>query len=252
MNRHTFSQLKTMGKNTLMGNYWYSIGIILLAYAVIYAAEMIVSFIFMTPLSVIMTMMTSALYNSADTDILFCLIHTFVMFILILVMISLTVFIANPLMIGVIKFFINLNTGTHNIKDLMFIFKNHFLNTALITFFKVLYTFLWSLLLIVPGIIKTYQYSMIEYILAENPSLDRKRAFEITKALTMGNKWRIFCFGLSFIGWILLSYFTCGIGLIFLMPYVQASFVQLYYDLKAQAIADGRVREEDFIYNYNF
>ena len=90
---------------------------------------------------------------------------------------------------------------------------------------------------------------MIPYILAENPAMDRRRAFEVTKSLTDGNKGRIFLFSLSFFGWIILSFITFGIGFLFLEPYISASFTQLYFDLKAEAIAKGTVMPEEFTYN---
>ena len=94
-----------------------------------------------------------------------------------------------------------------------------------------------------------YCYLMVPYILAENPAMDRRRAFEVTKSLTDGNKGRIFLFSLSFIGWIILSCITFGIGFLFLEPYISASFTQLYFDLKAEAIAKGTVTPEEFTYN---
>ena len=89
------------------------------------------------------------------------------------------------------------------------------------------------------------QYSMIPYILAENPAMDRRRAFEVTNRLPTETKGRIFLFSLSFFGWIILSCITFGIGFLFLEPYISASFTQLYFDLKAEAIAKGTVTPEE-------
>ena len=75
--------------------------------------------------------------------------------------------------------------------------------------------FLWSILLIVPGIIKSYEYYMIPYIIADNPNIKRKRAFEISKQMMKGQKWKTFIFELSFILWNILSSLTFGIVGIF-------------------------------------
>lgn len=72
-------------------------------------------------------------------------------------------------------------------------------------FFRALFTFLWSLLLIIPGIIASYGYSMTPFILAENPQMTAREAIRESKELMRGNKWRLFCLELSFIGWSLLA-----------------------------------------------
>ena len=150
---------------------------------------------------------------------------------------------------GSCRFFIKATVNAPNVYDLFFPYKNNLGNVIGINVFVAIYTFLWSLLFIIPGIIKSFQYSMIPYILAENPAMDRRRAFEVTKSLTDGNKGRIFLFSLSFFGWIILSFITFGIGFLFLEPYISASFTQLYFDLKAEAIAKGTVMPEEFTYN---
>ena len=82
-------------------------------------------------------------------------------------------------------------------------------------------------------------------MIADNPGLDRKRAFEITKAAMKGNKWKTFVLGLSFILWVLLGTITFGIGLIFLEPYVQVTFAEYYLDLKSTAIENGIATAEE-------
>ena len=88
--------------------------------------------------------------------------------------------------------------------------------------------FLWSLLFIIPGIIKSYEYCMIPYILAENPEIEMDRAFEISRKMTKGEKWKIFVLGLSFIGWYLLGLLCCCVGTIFVDPYSEATYAELY------------------------
>lgn len=88
--------------------------------------------------------------------------------------------------------------------------KNFYLNIVKTQFLRSLFTVLWTLLLIVPGIVKSYEYRMIPYILAENPSISSKRAFELSKKMTDGEKMNIFVLDLSFIGWSLLGLLACA------------------------------------------
>ncbi len=87
---------------------------------------------------------------------------------------------------------------------------------------------LWSFLFIIPGIIEAYSYRMTFYILAENPNLSATEALAQSKKMMKGNKWRLFCLEFSFIGWILLSMLTFGMGMVLLTPYVKASEACFY------------------------
>ena len=118
-----------------------------------------------------------------------------------------------------------------------------YLRNVATIFCRDLYTVLWTLCLIIPGIVKSYEYKMIPYILAENPRISRKRAFEISKNMMDGEKWNAFVLDLSFIGWILLSAITCGIvGIFYVNPYREATFAELYAFNKVQAYNEGYIR----------
>lgn len=95
-------------------------------------------------------------------------------------------------------------------------------------FFVVL---LWMLLLIVPGIIASYNYAMTGFILAENPDLSPKEAMRQSKEMMRGNRWRLFCLQFSFIGWGLLASLSLGIGNLWLVPYEQGAFAAFYRDI---------------------
>lgn len=96
------------------------------------------------------------------------------------------------------------------------------------------YTFLWMLLLIVPGVIKACSYAMTPYILRDHPELSYNAAIEKSMAMMEGHKMKIFLLYLSFIGWAILCMLTLGIGYLFLMPYMYTSMAAFYEDLKAQ------------------
>lgn len=94
------------------------------------------------------------------------------------------------------------------------------------------FTSLWSLLLIVPGIIKFYAYAMTPYILIDNPELSANQAINLSCKMMKGHKFDLFFLQLSFIGWGILSVFTGGIGLLWLMPYMMSSQAAFYQDIK--------------------
>lgn len=106
-------------------------------------------------------------------------------------------------------------------------------------FLRGLYVFLWSLLLIIPGIIASYSYSMTPYIMAEHPEYGANYAIGLSKEMMRGNRWRLFCMQLSFIGWVLLSLLTLGIGLLWVGPYMEAANAAFYRDVsKTNRIED--------------
>jgi uncharacterized membrane protein len=82
---------------------------------------------------------------------------------------------------------------------------NLFGKALLLRILRGIYIFLWTLLLIIPGIIATYSYSMAFYILEENPDMGVNEAINASKEMMRGNKWRLFCLQISFIGWAILS-----------------------------------------------
>lgn len=111
-----------------------------------------------------------------------------------------------------------------------------FLKAMGLNLFMALFIWLWSLLFIVPGIIATYRYRLAPYLMAENPGLGIREAVNMSKELMAGHKWRLFCLELSFIGWGILSALTCGIGDLWLKPYISAATAAFYVDLTGRNI----------------
>ena len=95
--------------------------------------------------------------------------------------------------------------------------------------------FLWTLLFIVPGIVAAFRYAMAPYVLAEHPELTASEAIEKSKQMMAGNKGRLFCLQLSFIGWFLLACLTWGVGFFFLAPYTKAAETGFYLDLTGRS-----------------
>lgn len=97
-----------------------------------------------------------------------------------------------------------------------------------------IYLFLWTLLLIVPGIVKMYSYALTNFILKDYPELAYNAAIEKSMAMMSGYKMKLFLLDLSFIGWALLSCLTLGIGFLFLYPYMQTAHAAFYEELRAE------------------
>ena len=95
-----------------------------------------------------------------------------------------------------------------------------------------IFTCLWTLLLIVPGIIKAYSYSMTPYILVDNPELSVREAIRKSQQMMVGQKFNLFYLQLSFIGWFFLACFTGGIGFLWLVPYYQTAQAAFYQNLR--------------------
>ncbi|KGI60632.1 DUF975 family protein [Prevotella sp. S7 MS 2] len=95
---------------------------------------------------------------------------------------------------------------------------------------KNVYIFLWTLLLIVPGIYKSFSYALTEFVLLDHPEMNGEQAIKESMRLMDGRKMALFLLLLSFIGWLILSFITLGLGFIFLFPYVQTAMAHFYED----------------------
>lgn len=109
----------------------------------------------------------------------------------------------------------------------------HFGTSLAAYLLMVLFVILWTLLLIIPGIIAALSYSLTFFILADDPSIGPMEAIDKSKKMMYGFKWKYFCLALRFLGWAILCLFTLGIGFLWLIPYMQVSFANFYDDVKA-------------------
>mgnify|MGYP002509878052 FL=1 len=161
-----------------------------------------------------------------------------------IVILLVKVFVGNPLRVGGYRFFIMNQTVNPTAAELGFGMRSqNYANVVLIMFLKSLYTLLWGLMFVIPGIIKHYEYLMIPYILAENPEMDRQEAFLISKRMMMGQKMDVFVLDLTFFGWMLLSAITGGIvGIFYVEPYYQATMAELYSMNRTRAYQEGYIR----------
>lgn len=146
------------------------------------------------------------------------------------------VLIGSPMALGMVMIYLNVAANLdiqvldlfNGYEDLWSAFKVQFLAG--------LFTGLWTLLFIIPGIIKGISYSMSMYILAENKGMSALEAINRSKAMMEGHKMDYFVLNLSFIGWILLTYFTLGIAGIWVVPYMSTTITNFYNRIKEEPI----------------
>ena len=233
--------LKARGKEAFRKNYWASVAVALLS-------------------GLVSTVSASSGRNAVDTgsstsgyaqyyggnmfSSLFAGVLTATLVVLGIFLVVLRIFIGNLLEIGGCRFFLANQQEQPRVSKMFEVFKGgNYGNQVLTMFLMNLYVFLWSLLLIVPGIIKGYEYRMVPYILAENPDMDRKEVFLISKRMMDGKKMAAFVLDLSFIGWVILGTITCGIvNLFYVSPYMQATNAEMYTANREIAYEEGYIR----------
>ena len=143
------------------------------------------------------------------------------------------IFIMLPMSVGLKRFFIRGYKYDVKFNYLFSPFKDGTWNKIVgKLFLKNIYLFLWTLLLIIPGIVKSYQYYFVEYILAENPEMPLSDAIQISKEMTDDDKFSIFALEISFFGWALLASLLLNLGFILLNPYTEATYASLYITKK--------------------
>lgn len=147
--------------------------------------------------------------------------------------ILISILVVNPLKVGCYRFFYENLFDKAALSEIGFVFKNGWMNTGLTLFIRDIKIMLWTLLFIVPGIIKTYEYRMVPYLLAENPDMSREEVFRRSRLLMDGQKLNAFILDLSFIGWHFLGAITLGLVEIFwAKPYHESTNAALYGTLR--------------------
>lgn len=150
---------------------------------------------------------------------------------ILVVMALLALVIGGCVQMGYAAYFTNLLRGRRAVFGDLFSRFHRIWAGICMTILRSVFVWLWSLLLVIPGIIAIYRYAMMPFLMAEFPDLGALDAMRESKRLMQGNKWRLFCLELSFIGWAILCIFTLGIGLLWLMPYISAARAAFYLEI---------------------
>lgn len=141
--------------------------------------------------------------------------------------------ISGPLSLGSAYIYLNLTKGFAPDVNVLFSGFQRFVDTLVLTLLISIFTFLWSLLFLVPGIIKSISYSQAYYILAEHPEMTAKEALDESIDMMDGHKMDYFVLGLSFIPWLLLVSVTCGLAALYVAPYMTATYANFYLAIKS-------------------
>ena len=239
----TRSELKTRAKAAIKANYWKCL-LVCIIFAVLSGNFLSVNVDYSTGQPFYTLDLGTA---SSYVKYSIITISAFTGIMLSILGLAFYLFVVNPLQVGKVRFFLENREAPTTLNALLYTFKQgDYLNIVKILFKRDLFIFLWSLLFIIPGIVKGLEYSQIEYILAENPSINSRRVFQITSEMTVGNRWDIFVLILSFIGWFLLGIFTCGIASVLVMPYMEATYAELYIALRDEYIDAGYAGFDEF------
>lgn len=168
-----------------------------------------------------------------------------------LVSIAVSLLVVNIITMGTMTWFHrSIKTEGLKMEEMFWPFKEDYGGNVLMMFLISLYTALWSMLFVVPGIVKGYSYSLAMYIKSENPNIPASTAIELSKRMTNGHKMDLFVLDMSFIGWGILSAFTLNIlGILYVMPYQYASKAFAYEEIKEEALANQIVSEAE-LYGY--
>ncbi|MCR4656268.1 MAG: DUF975 family protein [Lachnospiraceae bacterium] len=220
------AELKEKGKASMKANYWMSVVVsILLSF---FAAGM--------------SFGSGSSWNNNEnvdiqlTDEVIAIILAVLAVIAVFVIIGalVRIFVFNPIEVGCQNFFIkNARTQNAQFGEVGAAFKPAWMNNVKTLFLRDLFLVLWSMLFLIPGLVKSYSYRMVPYILADHPEISGTEAISLSRKMMNGNKMKTFLFDLSFIGWILLSIITLGILAVFYVgPYYNNAAAEIYETLK--------------------
>ncbi len=145
------------------------------------------------------------------------------------------IFVAAPMEISLCMIYLGLAKGTKPKAGDVFNGFEVFGKSVWLTIITLFFVWLWSMLFVIPGIIKSYSYAMAPYILAENNDMTAREALNESKRIMDGHKWEFFVLQLSFILWILLGSVTFGLAYIYVTPYMNMTAVNFYNSIKAPA-----------------
>ena len=147
-----------------------------------------------------------------------------------------TILVTGPFALSLAVMALTVLRGGEVKVEMLFDGFRNFVSAFLLQLINNLLVALWSLLFVVPGIVKAYSYAMSTYILADNPEMSQRDCRKESMRMMQGHRWRLFCLQFSFIGWWLLCILTCGILTFWVVPYVNAATAAFYEDLKARRV----------------
>ena len=228
----TRKELKEKGKAAFQRNYWKCVlvGLILMA------LTGTVDYSWKGNMKEIKESLKAAAFQAGVSVETIVAILLGILGVSVLIALVINIFLRNPLLVGINRYFMKNAQQPAELKELGYSFSGaRYLKTVGAMVLVNVFVALWSLLLVIPGIIKIFEYYMVGYILADDPDMGVMDALRKSKEMMRGHKWNTFVLNLSFLGWKLLGAITFGIVDIFYVnPYIQATEAELYLTLKNQ------------------
>lgn len=228
----TRSELKQRGKTSFKRNYWKCV-LVSLIMLLLFGGATSTSGAGDSTDDIMVELQNQAEANNIEFGLLLVAVLGMVGVSIMIVAVW-KIFLIDPIRVGINRFFL-INTGQQaTLEELAYPFrKGHYLKTVGTLFLESLFIALWTCLLIIPGIIKMYEYRMVDYILADEPELGVIECLRRSKDMMRGQKWKAFVLDVSFWGWTILSSVTCGLaGIFFVNPYINATEAELYLVLR--------------------
>lgn len=256
------AQLKLMARRSLLGNYGLGVGAVILILAIVMAIAVALEVVLISGI------MFAALFSIAVNVDSVLSSGAVVLFLGMYIVVSIVELL---LMLGLVRLFLNLCTNNKShVTDLFFAFKNHmrkFLGISAVLMlmiavlmaplivlsiasavtgyygFFIIFTWIYTVVLIVLLLYVTLNYGLFLMILVEDPDKGIIQALKESRRLMQGNRGRLFYLSLSFIGWWILGYLTFGIGILWIVPFAVCTFIYFYLDLKPKedpSYTDGK------------
>ena len=217
-------RIKENGKLHYQNNKWQNVLVVLINVAIVSGVQVIV--------------------NISDEKLLLKAILS-------LASVAASLLFVNVLAMGTTTWFHRaIKTEGLKMEEMFWTFREDYGGNVVMMFLIGLYTSLWSLLFVIPGIVKGYAYSLAVYIKSENPNISASKAIDLSKRMTEGHKMDLFVLDLSYIGWFFLSACTLNIlGILYVFPYYHAAKAFAYEEIKEDALAMQKVSEAE-LYGY--
>lgn len=238
----TRAELKTRAKVGLKAYYWYGFLVCFVA-ALLGVGQSMVGPQISLRTNYAVNRQLEQIFDDPSFLMGILLIFLSVSMLVTAVVVCFSVFLSNVVAVGKCRYFSisTLEQRNAGFEELFGGFRRgRYMNIVKTQFLRGLYEFLWSLLFFIPGIIKHYEYYMVPYLLAEYPTMDRREIFRMSKMMMDGNKLDTWVLELSFIGWYLLGLLLCCFGGIFVQPYQEATFAELYLKLREERLGIPR------------
>lgn len=250
----TRTELKQKAKNQMKGRYFSYLAVSIMpqisTFILLMPVYLIYFIIIFASLIPIMASLSDG-NNSPDLLLGFSVLVFPIIFISIYFFIfAIMIFFTQPVIVGTNRWIVR-SRENQNIPIFICFSafrKGAYLKTVGSMAYMMLFSMLWTLLFYIPGIVKYYSYRMIPFILADNPGIGAKRALALSTRMTAGHKMDMFVLDMSFIGWFILGYMVCAVGLYAVIPYYQATLAELYDVLKKDAVRNGYCTMEELGY----